>query len=284
MMPSHTSLRSAAIKAAARSFPRAGRTAARWSPLTAGGLGCLSLASILFACDRPSTPGRQSTADESTAATAAPRYQLPQADQRLCSAVALLIDTSGSMAQTVPDRAGEKQPKCVIARSALQRILDYTQQWRQQHPDRTLQLGIYRFSSSSAEILPMADFDAERAQAAVAELPAPAGGTAIGEALETGFRALYASGCVRKYIVCVTDGNNTTGPTPQRVARALHAQTGGEVELHFVAFDTSADDFAFLKKVNGFVVEAADGAQLDARLAAIYEQRILAEAPSVEKE
>ena len=63
----------------------------------------------------------------------------------------------------------------------------------------------------------------------------------------------------------------------------LHEQTGGEVEIHFVAFDTSAGHFAFLKDVNGFVVEAADGAQLDARLADIYEKRILAEAPSAEE-
>ena len=54
--------------------------------------------------------------------------------------------------------------------------------------------------------------------------------------------------------------------------------TGGEVEIHFVAFDTSAAQFAFLKSANGAVVEAADGAQLQARLAEIYEKRILAEA------
>nr|HPM23150.1 hypothetical protein [Phycisphaerae bacterium] len=97
-------------------------------------------------------------------------------------------------------------------------------------------------------------------------------------ALEAGFKALYASGCVRKYVVCITDGENTVGPPPDRIARQLFAQTGGEVEIHFVAFDTSAAQFAFLKSANGAVVEAADGAQLQARLAEIYEKRILAEA------
>ena len=35
------------------------------------------------------------------------------------------------------------------------------------------------------------------------------------------------------------------------VARGLYGQTKGEVELHFVAFDTSASQFQFLKEVNG---------------------------------
>lgn len=274
MLPRHAILLPAVSSARARVLRAATRVTS------------LSLVLALSACDR-SPSGRQSgghSPEKGGQAKQRAAYELPHADQRLCSAVALLIDTSGSMGQAVPDRAGAKQPKFVIARSALERIVAYTQQWRQEHPDRTLQLGIYRFSSSAEELLPMAEFDAEEAAAAAARLPAPGGGTAIGRALEAGFKALYATGCVRKYIVCVTDGNNTTGPTPERVARALHAQTGGEVEMHFVAFDTAADGFAFLKQVNGDVVEAADGAQLDARLAAIYEQRILAEALTVEKE
>jgi hypothetical protein len=68
------------------------------------------------------------------------------------------------------------------------------------------------------------------------------------------------------------------------MARQLFAQTKGDVEIHFVAFDTSARNFAFLKNVNGSVVEAADGAQLQARLVELYEKRILVEAMPAEKE
>ena len=112
----------------------------------------------------------------------------------------------------------------------------------------------------------------------------PRGGTAIGWALEEGFRALYKTGCVRKYIICATDGENRTGPSPAAVARQLYEQTGGDVEMHFVAFNTSAAKFGFLTKVNGYVFEAADGEQLQAQLSAIYEQRILAEAMPAENE
>jgi hypothetical protein len=212
------------------------------------------------------------------------RIPLPQADQRLCTAVVILLDTSGSMGESVTAADGVKQPKHQIARAALDSIVAYTEQWRQSHPDRAIQLGVLHFSSSVHTSLPMGDFDANTARAALASIPGPAGGTAIGGAMLQGFQALYESGCVRKYLVCITDGQNTTGAPPQRVARQLFDQTGGEVEIHFVAFDTSAEYFAFLGDVNGYTVQADDGAQLAGRLADIYEKRILAEAMPAEKQ
>jgi Mg-chelatase subunit ChlD len=192
--------------------------------------------------------------------------QLPRVDARLCTAVVLLIDTSGSMGQRVPDKGGVSCPKFEIAADALARIVEQTTAWRARHPDRLLQLGLYSFSSSPREVLPMSEFDTAAASAALEGVPAPGGGTGIGRAMEMGFKSLYASGCVRKHLVCITVGENTSGPAPDRVARQLHAQTEGEVELHFLAFDTSAQHFAFLREVNGEVVEASDGAQLQAQL------------------
>ena len=114
--------------------------------------------------------------------------------------------------------------------------------------------------------------------AAVGNVPPPNGGTAIGRAMAEGFRALYSTGCVRKYLVCVTDGENTSGPDPRRIAAELFERTGGEVEIHFVAFDISSARFRFLDSVNGYVAEAADGVQLSEKLTEIYQKRILAEA------
>ncbi len=230
-------------------------------------------------CERnspPPPPGAATNSPSPARVTAA--IDLPKVDQRLCTAVVLLIDTSGSMSQSVPDRGDTEQPKHLIARRALDGIVDYTTNWRQTHSDRVLQLAICNFSSAVHELLPMGVFDGAAAKTALGQIPGPGGGTAIGQALEAGFKSLYASGCVRKYIVCITDGENTAGPPPDRIARQLFAQTGGEVEIHFVAFDTSAARFAFLKDANGSVVEAADGEQLQAQLSTIYEQRILAEA------
>ncbi|RJP32077.1 MAG: VWA domain-containing protein [Phycisphaerales bacterium] len=259
----------------------------RFARLCAFGIMSIAALAMFFpSCDRQrsSSSGGRSSSRQSDGGTQAGAVDLPQADQRLCTGVVLLVDTSGSMNQSVRDRSGIEQPKHVIARQAIDRIVTYTENWRKEHPDRVLQLGILNFSSSARAVMPLAEFDARAAADAAGRIPAPAGGTAIGSALQEGFKALYASGCVRKYVVCVTDGENTSGPPPDRVARALYAQTEGDVEIHFVAFDTSAGKFGFLTHVNGHVVEAADGAQLDARLADIYEKRILAEAMELERE
>jgi Mg-chelatase subunit ChlD len=204
---------------------------------------------------------------------------LPRGDPKPGTAVVVLVDTSGSMGQEVPDHAGKKQPKIKIAREALQHIVQDTAKWKKDHPKDHLEMAIFNFSSQTNEVLPMGEFDQAKAEAAVDRIPKPVGGTAIGRALEDGYKALYKSGCSRKFIVCVTDGENTSGPQPDWVARGLHAQTDGAVELDFVAFDTKASQFSFLKDVKGSVVEAADGSQLQKELAKIYETRILAEKP-----
>jgi hypothetical protein len=198
--------------------------------------------------------------------------------------VALLIDISPSMAQVVPDHAGRQRPKNEIAREALKRIIRVTDEWHQQHSETTLYMGITHFDRTCSTILPMNSFDAAQAEGAVEKSPRTGDGTAIGLALEEGFKSLYATGCLRKHVVCITDGESNVGPPPDAVARQLYSQTKAEVEIHFIAFDTSARQFEFLKDVNGSVVEAADGAQLQARLVELYERRILVEAMPAEKE
>jgi Mg-chelatase subunit ChlD len=210
--------------------------------------------------------------------------ELPSPTQRLGTAVAVLIDTSGSMGKKVRDNAGQQRAKNEIASAALARIVEVTEHWHRQHPDSALFLGVTGFSGVCTTALPMGPFDANRAQAAVKEIARPGGGTAIGLAIEEGFKSLYSTGCIRKHLVCITDGQNTVATPPDLMARQLYAQTKGDVEIHFVAFDTSADYFAFLKDVNGSTVEAADGAQLQARLVELYEKRILVEAMPVERE
>lgn len=206
-----------------------------------------------------------------------------KAEPRLGTAVVVLVDTSGSMAQDVKDRGGQRRPKYQIAHNALENVIKTTAAWKKAHPQANLQMAIYSFNSSVGEVLPMGDFDEAKAQAALNRLPPPNSGTAIGKALEAGFKALYRSGCTRKFVVCVTDGENTTGPAPDWIARHLHARTEGEVELQFIAFDTAASQFQFLKQVNGHVVQADDGTRLQAELEKVYQERILVEKEEPEK-
>jgi Mg-chelatase subunit ChlD len=236
---------------------------------------CLALAAL--GCGGGATKRAHMAKQAPTKAAGTYHLDLFKSEPREGTAVVVLVDTSGSMMQSVEDRGGQKREKYLIARDALERIIQRTAEWRKTHPKANLQMGIYNFSSTVNEVLPVVEFDEARARGALARIPKPAGGTAIGKALESGYKALYRSGCIRKFVVCITDGENTTGPPPDWIARNLHAQTGGEVELDFVAFDTSASQFQFLKEANGHVVEASDGEQLGRQLTQIYEQRILVE-------
>lgn len=245
---------------------------------------CLIL--VVAGCNRNNKTGTPPPGIDSSGKAIPPgnySIDLFKAEPRLGTAVVILVDTSGSMGQKVDDKAGKKRPKNELAREALENIIQSTAKWKKDHPKSNLQLAIYSFNSSVSEVLPMGDFDADKAKQALNQLPPPNSGTAIGKALETGFKALYRSGCVRKFVVCVTDGENTAGPAPDWIARHLHYRTGDEVEMQFVAFDTLADHFRFLKEVNGHVVQASDGAKLQTELERIYQERILVEKEEPEK-
>jgi hypothetical protein len=90
---------------------------------------------------------------------------------------------------------------------------------------------------------------------------------------------LYRAGVFRKYLLVVTDGDNTNGRPPEDVAREIFQKSEGAVQVYFVAFDTSPQKFAFLKQVGGDVIAAGTGAELRQALDGIYQGRILAEAP-----
>ena len=89
---------------------------------------------------------------------------------------------------------------------------------------------------------------------------------------------LYRAGVFRKYLLVVTDGENTSGRSPDDVARDIFRKSEGAVQIYFVAFDTTPEKFAFLKEVGGDVIGAGTGAELRTALDGIYQGKILAEA------
>lgn len=95
---------------------------------------------------------------------------------------------------------------------------------------------------------------------------------------------LYRAGVFRKYLLVVTDGENTNGRPPDEVAREIFRKSDGAVQIYFVAFDTSPQKFAFLKEVGGDVMGASSGPELRAALDGIYQGKILAEASGGERE
>lgn len=253
------------------------RTAIRtaWARLA---VACL-LPAVLLACEvkvgRDRSAARSGDKPESDAP-----YQA-EVEEGLGAAVAILIDTSGSMKERVP---GDSRRKAEVAHDALEAMLDATDAFIARRPDFPIKIGIYSFSSSVRTLRTIQPYDREAIKRVLANLPGPGGGTAIGDAMREARPDLYRAGVFRKYLLVVTDGENTNGRSPDDVAREIWGKSQGGVQTYFVAFDTSPEKFAFLKDAGGDVIGAGTGAELRAALDGLYQGKILAESTGGEKE
>ena len=209
-----------------------------------------------------------------TSAVIADKY-VPEVDEGLGASIAIVIDHSGSMKE---EAKGDSRPKFVVAREALEAMLAATDSFVARNPDFPINVGLYRFSSRVTQMAPVTRFDREKLQAALDAMPEPDGGTAIGTAMDSARAGLYCAGTFRKYILVVTDGENTNGRSPRRVAQEISRRSEGSVRMYFVAFDFDAERFAFLRDVRGEVVGASNGDALRTRLDEIYRGKILSEA------
>ena len=198
-----------------------------------------------------------------------------EVEEGLGAAVAILIDTSGSMKERAPGDARQKQ---AVAREAIEAMLDATDAFIARRPDFPIKIGVYSFSSGVRTLRSIEPYDRASVRAALARLPGPGGGTAIGDAMREARPDLYRAGVFRKYLVVVTDGENTNGRSPENVAREIFTKSQGGVQVYFVAFDTSPEKFGFLKEAGGDVIGANTGAELKTALDGIYQGKILAEA------
>jgi Mg-chelatase subunit ChlD len=248
---------------------------------TWAGWAVAALLPSLLAC-QPNTRRDQSTAAAPKAAevSADAPYQA-EVEEGLGAALAILIDTSGSMRERAP---GDSRPKHVVAQQALEAMLDATDAFIARRPDFPIKIGIYSFSSSVRTLQSIQPYDRRVIRSTLANLPGPGGGTAIGDAMREARPDLYRAGVFRKYLLVVTDGENTNGRSPDKVAREIWSKSEGGVQTYFVAFDTNPEKFAFLKDVGGDVIGAGTGAELRTALDGIYQGKILAEAVGGERE
>jgi Mg-chelatase subunit ChlD len=238
----------------------------------------MMIASVFSRCDQ----GRRRDAEP--AAQAPPDADAPyqaEVDEGVGAAVAILVDTSGSMKEPAP---GDTRPKYVVAREALEAMLAATDAFVARRPDFPIKIGVYTFSSSVRLQRAIQPYDKAAVRSTIENLPRPGGGTAIGDAMREARPDLYRSGVFRKYLLVVTDGDNTNGRSPDDVAREIFRKSEGAVQIYFVAFDTSPEKFAFLKEAGGDVIGAGTGAELKTALDGIYQGKILAEAPGGERE
>jgi Mg-chelatase subunit ChlD len=218
---------------------------------TCTGLTAVGLVAWMSACDT-SRAGRSADTPPPPAVGSAATYQA-EVEEGLGAAVAILIDTSGSMRDDAP---GDARPKYAVAHEALEAMLDATDAFVAKRPDFPIKIGLYTFSSSVRTLLPIQRYDRAAIRSALATLPVPGGGTAIDDAMREARPDLYRAGVFRKYLLVVTDGDNTNGRSPDDVAREIAQKSEGAVQVYFVAFDTSPEKFAFLKEIGGDVIGA----------------------------
>lgn len=233
----------------------------------------LLLPLVLLACETRRDRERSARESFEREADAAP-YQ-SEVEEGLGAAVAILVDTSGSMKERAP---GDSRPKYVVAQEALEAMLDATDAFVARRPDFPIKIGVYSFSSSVRMLRPIGPYDRAAVRQVLADLPRPGGGTAIGDAMRYARPDLYRAGVFRKYLLVVTDGENTNGRDPDLVARQIWEKSQHGVQTYFVAFDTDPGKFAFLKDAGGDVIGAGTGAELRTALDGIYQGKILAEA------
>src|SRR3977135_4139638 len=77
---------------------------------------------MLFACESNSRRDRSATTSAAQASESDAPYQA-EVEEGLGAAVAILIDTSGSMKERAP---GDSRPKYVVAHEAIEAMLDAT--------------------------------------------------------------------------------------------------------------------------------------------------------------
>jgi Mg-chelatase subunit ChlD len=237
--------------------------------------GVLAVALLVAAVSAACASGSSDDDDSDTLAQVAPgdRYA-PEVEEGLGVSVAILVDNSGSMED---EAEGDQRPKYIVAREAIEAMLAATDSVIAKQPDFPINVGVYTFASSAEVLHPIQRYDRDSIRQALNNMEHPDGGTAIGRAMEVARADLYRAGTFRKYILVVTDGENTSGPSPRKVAREIAARSEGAVRMYFVAFDIDAEKFAFVRSVRGEVVGANNGEALQTSLKEIYEGKILAE-------
>jgi hypothetical protein len=200
-------------------------------------------------------------------------------------AAVILVDTSGSMGEPVPDVNGNRQPKIKIAQQAAMNLVSQFADYASAHPDQKISLGIYEFSQrprlpSARPIVSLGPPDPAAARAAIFRMVAN-GDTPIGDAMIIAMKNLDASGFSKKHILVITDGENTVGYSPANVTQIIAGKSDtARASVYFVAFDIAASRFNSVRDAGGLVLAASNETDLKGTLDYVLSGKILAEQPA----
>jgi Ca-activated chloride channel family protein len=182
----------------------------------------------------------------------------------------------------VASEDGGDAAKIDVARRAARDLVEQFARYADEHRDAPVLLGLYEFSQRDGEpdsrpIVPMGPPDRARAESAL-DTVRPDGGTPIGNAMIAAKRELDGTGLSRRHLLVVTDGENTDGFAPDRVAAAIGRRPEAErPSIYFVAFDIDKDRFAKVRDAGGLVLAAANARELNDTLDSLLRGKILLE-------
>ena len=241
----------------------------------------LAMCLVVPACARDEGTGAEglSRTDRRIDEALAPVAEVPA---REGLAAAILIDVSGRMDDEVAGESGGSEPKIDIARRAARDLVEQFARYAEAHADEPVLLGLYEFSERSGErdarpIMQMGPPDRARADAALERLRAD-GGTPIGGAMVIAKRELDLTGLTRRHLLVVTDGQNTEGFSPERVAAAIARRPDAErPSIYFIAFDIEESRFDAVRDAGGLVLAAGNARELNDTLDSLLSGKILIE-------
>lgn len=209
-------------------------------------------------------------------------------DDNLGLSILLVVDCSGSM-YDAPNDGSSNDPKYIIASQSLTEIVDFLEDFynRELKKENTmLKIGILKFDSKVETIyeLTQMDNDSFTKLRAITTEPAnfmPDDSTAIGLALEKGCEILSQSQTIFKSLIIVTDGENTSGVSPEKVLTAIVEDKNNKstadfpiftnsVLVSFVGFDIGSYVFDELGKIGSRVTSASNKEELIESLKKIF--------------
>jgi len=203
-------------------------------------------------------------------------------------AAAILIDTSGSMGEKVRDTDGSLRPKIDIARRAAMGLVTQFDTYTREHSGKEILLGIYEFSNRDRNalcrpVVPLGMPDPNASRDAISRMRAE-GGTPIGDAMIYAKRELDKGGLSKRHILVITDGENTTGYSPEDVTRFIANQSENDrASIYFVAFDVAAAKFNVVRDSGALVLAASNETELKGTLDYLLTGQIFAEQPQQQR-
>ena len=174
-------------------------------------------------------------------------------------AVEFVLDTSGSMDEEI-----DGVRKIDSAKESLNTILDSYEGYSQDHPN--FQAGLLYFHLGSVQtVIPIGRFNRQSFNEAMKDWSAD-GGTPLGAALAVAERNLDKTGYFNKYVVLLTDGENTEGRAPEDIYKKIietnDREDDSQTNVYIVAFNMDESYFRELKELGATVYGAKDGKQL----------------------